>query len=332
MGYSKEVYEEAMQTLEKRRAAAVARATALRERMHKACPRVAEIEAEMSASSMQVVHAILSREDGDVAQKVETIKARNLALQAELARLLAANGETAVNFEPVYTCLTCRDTGYTDRHMCHCLQSLLREGACRRLTRLGNMPFTRFEDMRLDYYPDQPDESGESPREVMEYVISYCRNYAADFSPHSSSLLLRGPTGTGKTHLSLAITREAAARGYHAVYGPTQVLLHQIEKEHFGRAEGNSEDMMTECDLLVLDDLGAEFPSQFYTSCLYNLVNTRMLTGLPTIVSTNLNHQQLLDRYGDQITSRIVGTFTTLLFAGRDIRLINQRNSVSKER
>lgn len=72
-----------------------------------------------------------------------------------------------------------------------------------------------------------------------------------------------------------------------------------MEKEHFGRAEGNSEDMLLACDLLVLDDLGAEFASPFYVSCLYNLINTRMLEGRTIILSTNLNQNQLKERYGD---------------------------------
>ena len=118
----------------------------------------------------------------------------------------------------------------------------------------------------------------------------------------------------------VAIARQAAEKGHAVIYGPAQVLLHQLEKEHFGRAEGNSEDMLLACDLLVLDDLGTEFASPFYVSCLYNLINTRMLEGRTIILSTNLNQNQLKERYGDQITSRITGTFVPLLFMGRDIR------------
>ena len=122
-------------------------------------------------------------------------------------------------------------------------------------------------------------------------------------------------TGFGNT-----TARQAAEKGHAVIYGPAQVLLHQLEKEHFGRAEGNSEDMLLACDLLVLDDLGAEFASPFYVSCLYNLINTRMLEGRTIILSTNLNQNQLKERYGDPITSRITGTFVPLLFMGRDIR------------
>lgn len=45
-----------------------------------------------------------------------------------------------------------------------------------------------------------------------------------------------------------------------------------------------------------------------------------MLEGRTIILSTNLNQNQLKERYGDQITSRITGTFVPLLFMGRDIR------------
>ena len=45
-----------------------------------------------------------------------------------------------------------------------------------------------------------------------------------------------------------------------------------------------------------------------------------MLSRLPTVISTNLTQAQLQERYGDQIASRITGTFVPLVFAGRDIR------------
>jgi DNA replication protein DnaC len=132
--------------------------------------------------------------------------------------------------------------------------------------------------------------------------------------------LLRGPAGTGKTHLSLAIAGEVAATGRQVIYGSVQRLLRQLEKEHFGREEGDSLDKLEVCDLLILDDLGTEFATPFYTSTLYDLINTRLLAGRPTVISTNLNLKQLAERYGVQIASRIGGCFQPLLFAGQDIR------------
>jgi DNA replication protein DnaC len=229
----------------------------------------------------------------------------------------------------------CEDTGYAGPEMCGCLSALLREYAVERLNRLGSgggapsggtrrLPLCRFGDFSPDVYPAARDESGVSPRERMTHVLAYCRRYVEDFTPMSESLLLRGPTGTGKTFLSLCIAREVTQTGFQVVYGPLQLLLHRLEGEHFGREDAGSLDTMTGCDLLILDDLGVEFATPFYTSCLYTLLNTRQLAGLPTIVSTNLGPKQLLDRYGDPIASRIVGGFVPLLFAGSDVRLVKR--------
>ena len=329
MGYSREVYDAATSELERRRTDAQAKASALHERMIKKHPRIREIEQEMANAAIRVAKAVLK--GGDVTAAVEKIKTQNLSLQAELAEVLAGEGIHIPNFEPRYTCPVCEDTGYANHRMCDCFHALLREEAFRRLSYMGSMKDAGFDGLRLDYYPETKDSrTGFIPRTKMKEVIAYCRSYAADFDMRSPSLLLRGATGTGKTHISLAIARQAVNRGFGVIYGPVQKLLHQMEKEHFGREPGNSGDMMIDCDLLILDDLGAEFSSPFYISCLYNLINSRMLDGRPTIISTNLDQGELMDRYGEQITSRIIGTFVPLTFAGRDIRQIRMRDKIQR--
>lgn len=319
MAYSREIYDAAMAELEKRRIRAVTMAGTLRETMIVRHPRLRDIELEMANSSIEVAKAVLA--GVSVTETVEKIKNHNLSLQAEMATILHNDGVAAGNFEPVYNCPACDDTGYAGGKICECLKNLLQEEACRRLSSMTAMKLTTFDEMDIGYYPDTQDPvTGIPVRRRMQDVLQYCRQYAEDFSLESPSLLLRGTTGTGKTHVSLAIARRAAEQGFSVVYGPVQVLLHRLEKEHFGREEGNSEDMMTSCDLLILDDVGSEFTSSFYTSCLYHLINTRMLGELPTIISTNLNQVQLKERYGDQITSRITGGFIPLMFMGRDIR------------
>lgn len=331
VAYTRDIYEEAMAELESRRAEAHAAAAALRERALEKAPRLREIETALAGASYQVARAVL--DGGDVDAEIERIKKENLALQAEMAALLREQGEQAADFEPVHTCSRCRDTGYADGKICTCLEQLLREAACRRLSRTSHMTLTRFEDMDLAYYPDDPDpRTGLSPRERMRGVIDYCRCYAADFVPGAQSLLLRGPTGTGKTHVSLAIARLVAEKGYSVVYGPAQQLLRQLENEHFGRMDGDSAETLENCDLLILDDLGTEFSSPFYTSCVYNIINGRMLAGRTTVVSTNLNQQELLARYGEQTTSRITGTFQPLFFAGQDIRQLKLQQQILGKR
>ena len=81
----------------------------------------------------------------------------------------------------------------------------------------------------------------------------------------------------------------------------------------------------TDCDLLIIDDLGAEFPSQFTTSAIGNLINERLYENRPTIISTNLSVKELTERYSERTASRILGEYKRLLFVGEDIRFLKNR-------
>ena len=77
-----------------------------------------------------------------------------------------------------------------------------------------------------------------------------------------------------------------------------------------------------DCDLLIIDDLGTEFKSGFTAATLYGLLNTRIISGLPMIINTNLDTKaKLREQYDDRILSRLLGSFTTYHFVGEDIRI-----------
>ena len=131
----------------------------------------------------------------------------------------------------------------------------------------------------------------------------------------------------GKTHISLSIAKKVTELGYTVAYGSLLNYLSIIEKEHFRRSENSNTDTMQvliNTDLLILDDLGSEFKSGFYESAIYNIINSRINLGLPTIISSNLSTAELQKNYNDRIISRIFGVFTTLMFVGEDIRQIKR--------
>jgi DNA replication protein DnaC len=325
MAYDPQVVQAARERLEQRRQTATDNAAALRIRLHNQIPRIREIEQELTTALPEVTRAILN---GDNAA-VDRIRKDNLRLQEELAALLHKAGYPQNNLEPQYTCPLCEDTGYANGKVCACYQQLLREEACRRLSGLSAMKLTDFDEMSLTYYSDAVDPLlGVSAREQMRDVLDYCRDYAAAFTANAPSLLLSGATGTGKTHLSLAIAKQVAEQGYSVIYGSIQPLLRKLEGEHFGRAEGDSEAQLIDCDLLILDDLGMEFDSPFNRVSLYNILNARVLENKPTIISTNLSHTAIKERYGEQIASRITGGFEPLLCVGDDIRQLIRRRKM----
>ncbi len=327
MRYSKEIYALAMETLDERRTTAQRDAAVLRARVIEQFPRVAVIETALADTGAKLSRAILA--GGDIGAAVNAIKEENLALQNELALLLQKAGVAAVNLEPQYVCPVCGDNGYANGKMCACLVQLLKEKAAASVCKgLAETP-ARFEDMDLTFYDDTvPEGRAMSPRKRMERVIAYCKQYAEDFSTAAPSLLLRGPTGTGKTHLSLAMASTIAANGFSVIYQPAGKLFRTLEREHFGKQDGDTETLALTCDLLVIDDLGTEFDTSFTAATLYNILNTRMLDDLPTIISTNLTQEGIQQRYGDQITSRITGGFEPLLCVGKDIRQQKRERSI----
>lgn len=80
------------------------------------------------------------------------------------------------------------------------------------------------------------------------------------------------------------------------------------------------------CDLLVLDDLGAENSSEYNLSQIYEIINARINRRLPMIISTNFSVRELPERYYDRICSRLFSMYK-MLFYGSDNRLkINNQN------
>ena len=321
MAYSKETYKKAEQELAQRRS----RALAERENHHRIAvetvPEILEAEERMSRAGLATIKAV-GMGAADAKEYIQKLSEINLEAQAQRRLLLKSNGFPEDWLDVHYTCKKCEDKGFVSGIMCGCFKELLKsieyEKLCSKLP-VGNC---RFDNFKLDYYPDG---AGTSPKKRMESVLNYCKAYAADFSRRSPSLLLYGKTGLGKTHLSLAIAGNAVEEGYGVIYSSAQNLFNKLEKDKFGKADANTEEAILDCDLLIIDDLGAEFTTQFTVSALYNIVNSRELEGKPTIISTNLMPEQLTKAYGERIASRILSNYVMLYFDGSDIRQIKTR-------
>lgn len=250
----------------------------------------------------------------------EEIRADNDRLSAERAALMTAAGYAPDYTEPQYECPVCRDQGYVGNRMCSCMRNRLIEAGYRSSGIANLMKTQSFETFDLNYY-----RSNERVFNNMTFIYSTMKEYAETFDPASSpNLALFGGTGLGKTHLSTSVAKVVIERGYDVVYTGTIGMLADFERARFGNSSGNESgngtDRYFECDLLIVDDLGAEVANQFTVSCVYNIINDRINLGLPTILSTNLSPAELNTRYWDRITSRILGEYRPLVFTGTDVR------------
>jgi len=177
---------------------------------------------------------------------------------------------------------------------------------------------------RLRKLPDLLAEAG-IPSRFEEAVIEQIE---PRFQNLAGTLFIHGPAGTGKTHLAVALLREhlkECERYYlSARFVEVPELLMEMRdtfREKAGRSEMDLLEDYSGCDLLVLDDLGAEKPSEWVTQTLYLLVNRRYTREKRTIVTSNLSLKQLNERLGDRIVSRLAGMCRVVELTGKDRRL-----------
>ena len=339
MAYSKELYDLAFAQLARRKRDAQELTRRRREEIYRKLPRTREIDREMANTSISLTKAVLA--GGDPDKLIGQLQEENLRLQRERRELLEQAGYPGDYLSEQHSCPLCQDEGYVGNRMCGCLQKILRDLAYQTVSDSSSMAGCTFSNFSLRYYSDQPLASGgPAPRRQMEEILAYCRSYADHFSlsspstPASRSLMLTGSTGLGKTHLSLAIATGVIDRGFGVVYGSCPNLLDRLEKEKFARSGVEGEGALAsllECDLLIIDDLGTEFSTSFTQAALYNLVNSRINTNRPTIVSTNLDLEQIEKLYGERMVSRLIGSYAFLHFYGRDIRQLKQLEKSRQE-
>lgn len=256
-------------------------------------------------------------------QPLQEVQARVNTLHDRLQAMLKAAGVSPDSLQPQYQCPDCQDTGVCRGQRCACVERAVRRLRRQQINREFPLDLCSFEGFSLQRYPQAVDATlGTSPRAIMTQVLEYCQAYAAHFRPGAPSLLLMGDAGLGKTHLALAIAGSVLDKGYDVVYVSAQQAFAALDDT--GRdsaAEAWLEAMLT-ADLLVLDDLGTEYVVPHTISMLYQLVNTRLSARHPTVYTTNIMTQPLLNaRYTEKVASRLLGGCEILQFFGEDLRL-----------
>lgn len=140
---------------------------------------------------------------------------------------------------------------------------------------------------------------------VESYKARQGKGRAADGA--MKGLLLLGPVGTGKTHLLSAICLALIKiHGVQPVYRTTNDYLRRM-KDRFDNPEAADEfDLCaSECEVLALDDLGLERPTDWSVNELCDLVDTRYREDLTLIAASNLTLPAMENVYGGRLTDRL---------------------------
>ncbi|HLW82565.1 MAG TPA: ATP-binding protein [Candidatus Acidoferrales bacterium] len=134
-------------------------------------------------------------------------------------------------------------------------------------------------------------------------------------------LLLCGPVGCGKTFLSAAIVRERIEARRKCLFRAVAQLYAEL-REAF-RVNASEAEVLRpylNSEMIVLDDLGAGALSDFERRAALDVVNARLNSLQPTIVTTNLELEEIAKKLDDRLASRL-STYKPLRLAGVDRRI-----------
>lgn len=318
------IYEKASKIIAERKASREGELRRRKAEVFAKIPRIREIEEELDRFGIRMLN-LLANGECDENRAVSGIMAENKAYVKERGRLLSVHGfdEEYLTVKPV--CPRCEDSGFDGASLCACLRREITAQAIKEANLSAAMEGQTFESFSLSYYSDEyVPEYGCSPRENMQAILNECISYTENFENTDESLLLCGGCGLGKTFLSSAIAHRLIEKGIDVLYVSCNALFPILEDMHFGREVSDTGayivKKLNECELLILDDLGSEFVTQFTASELFRIINTRQIANRKMIISTNLNRAQLGQTYNERIASRITGGFSILEFLGEDIR------------
>ncbi len=322
MGYNKQNYKRIKEEYGTRAFRAREEADLRRSELYRAIPELKTIDRQLSEVGLRIMKAALEEEDCKSA--IDALRAENEQLQHTRNALMEQHGYPKDYTALHYLCEKCKDTGFCGIKMCTCMRRALIEAGMESSGLSTLMKKQSFENFSLDYYKGNPNEY-RTMSENYRNLYSYAHNFSIkEGEATPANLLLLGGTGLGKTHLSTAIASTVIERGYDVYYNSAVGMISDFEHRRFGNglAADVTDDTVryTDCDLLIIDDLGTEVVNQFTLSCVYYVINTRLNLGKPTIINTNLMPTDLRKTYTDRISSRLMGEFTVVPFYGTDVR------------
>lgn len=171
-------------------------------------------------------------------------------------------------------------------------------------------------------------------KKMFEIGIKYCENFL-EVKKNGAGFLIYGPPGNGKTFLSNCIANRLLQKEVPVICVSINALLERIQSTYnsFGK-EGESDILKTlaNADLLIIDDLGTEQKTDWALTKIYNIVDSRYRNGLPLIISTNKQLEELKSIYHQRTVDRLFEMCTPLKNGDRSIREIKAKEKTDKLR
>lgn len=301
--------EKAIKIASSRRQIKIDLAKAKAERKLAAALSVAEIKEAHSAYVTAKFQAALSGIDANLA-----------ATHKRYLNALKKHGYSEADFEYTPLCPVCNDTGNIHGKVCRCFWKDYLNALAEVCDIQKKAPFT-FDDCKLEDVKDS------EQRNKLKSIYDFMQKYSGKLPDvNLKNIVFSGGTGTGKTCLASAVARKAVDCGKSCKFASAFEFNSEMLGAHTSSiAERTSRlhDVLT-ADLLVIDDLGVEPMYKNVTrEYLLLILEERTRANLCTLITTNLDWQDIQAKYGDRICSRLLDKKHSRIvcFGGNDLRL-----------
>lgn len=288
-------------------------------------PRIKEIEDEINKVGIKLSKLILQNLD-NYDEEIIKIKDYVEKLKQEKAIIMTENNIPLNFLQLEYKCKECKDTGFVQGKKCSCFNQRLINRAYEMSNIAHKFKDENFQRFNIELFSKDPFENEElSPRENMLNILNICEGFVFNFDiKNEENLLFYGPTGLGKTFMCNCIAKTLLDKGKIVVYQTAFKILEILEEYKFNNNKSPeikaSYELLFNCDLLIMDDLGTELSNVFTNIEIFNIINARIINERKTIISTNLSPADIIKTYGERTASRIFGKFNLIKFYGHDLR------------
>lgn len=282
-------------------------------------PEILEFDNLIQKKSLNLTLSILK---GISEGELKNIKEEITDLRFKKYEALVAKGYDPEYLTLKYQCSKCKDQGYIGNKRCSCYKKKLIDLYYKDSDLKDILKTNNFNNLDLSLFPNYKiSDDKYTPRRNIENIVKYFKEeFIPNFNNIDENILFYGNSGTGKTFLSCCIAKELLDSGHLVVYRTIDELIKNLREIIF---ENNQEleDLLINCDFLIIDDLGAEQITDFSTTEFFNLLNKKLLKKKKMLVSTNLSLSDISKTYTERISSRLLGNFKLYKFYSEDIRI-----------